>query len=178
MRRGRSRVQTIDFDSPQATQATANPVQKPPQTGHTPSERGDEGKGSRASSSAAVSGEFALVDDAVWLDSLKEMLERDALGYVHISETRAAVEWWCDKRYGAGQWRLALSLSDADIHKLMKTKGLKFHEESGCLSLIQRDVRLTEARRVEAAKRRGIRLPSKFPKGEAARLKMLEEIGV
>ena len=174
MRRGRNRVQTIDFDGP----STATPVQKPPQTGHTPSERGDEGKGSGASPSAAVSGEFHKVDDAAWADSLRQMLERDALGYVHISETQAAVTWWCDKRYGEGKWGLALSLSDADLHKLLKSTGLKFHEESGCLSLLQREIRLTEASRVEAAKRRGIRLPSKFPKGEAARLKKLEEIGV
>ena len=146
------KTRVVDYD--------AQPPVKAPQTANKP----DRG--------------VRQVDDTEWVDTLRVMLDSDALGYVRFADTWDALKWTLDKRYGDGKWKLKSTCNDEQFHKILKAKGMKLHEKSGCLSLIKKPIRMETARRIEYARKRGIVFTKEFPKTAVGRIKVLDEIGV
>ena len=138
---------------------------KASQTAHKATAKADEGKGS----TGVTAEECAAI--------LTWVVSRDPLGYCNFRHAWDVVEVKLNELYG--EWRLTFDFNSKKFKQCLAECELKLHEESGCLSTLNKArLRLADARRLDYARKRGIILPTKFSPKARARTKVLDEIGV
>ena len=136
-----------------------------PQTAHKATVKSDEGLDSRV----------VTAEECVAI--LTWVVSRDPLGYCNFKHAWDVVEVKLNELYGS--WRRGFEFNSKKFKQCLSECELKLHEESGCLSSLDKSrTRLVDARRVEYARKRGIVLPAKFSTKARARAKVLDVIGV